>query len=235
MPHDILLFDLDGTLTDPAEGIERSINFALVEHGLPPLTAGRVAEYIGPPLDQSFRLITGTEHINGFVAKYRQRYADIGYTENVLYPGVQEALATLSANGATMAVCTSKRVDFAERILELFDLRRHFCFVDGGEVGVHKWQQVEALRSRARVTDASVMIGDRAVDLVAAHRNSLHSGGVLWGYGSHAELTEEHPRYLFKSPSEWLALAGSLTPVACACCRLTALTSPAKPWQGLQR
>lgn len=211
MPHDILLFDLDGTLTDPVEGIERSINFALVEHGFPPLTAGQVAGFIGPPLDQSFRLITGitaTEPIDALVAKYRERYADVGYAENVLYPGVAEALAALSANGAKMAVCTSKRVDFAEQILDLFDLRRFFRFVDGGDVGVHKWQQIEALRSGARVTGASVMIGDRAVDLVAAHRNALQSGGVLWGYGSYAELTDEQPRYLFKSPWEWLTLVG---------------------------
>jgi len=211
MAHDLILFDLDGTLTDPVEGIERSINFALVEHDFPPLTLGRVAEFIGPPLDQTFRVITGitdAEQIGRFVAKYRERYADVGYAENVLYPGVREALSTLRANGAAMAVCTSKRVDFAEQILELFDLRRFFQFVNGGEVGVHKWQQIEGLRSDARVSDASVMIGDRAVDLVAARRNSLHSGGVLWGYGSYTELTDERPHYLFRSPSEWLELVG---------------------------
>jgi phosphoglycolate phosphatase len=87
-----------------------------------------------------------------------------------------------------MAVCTFRRVDFAERILERFDLRRFFGFVDGGVVGARKWQQIESLRSGATVTDAAVMMGNRAVDLVAARRNALHSGFVLWGYGSHDAL-----------------------------------------------
>ena len=209
MPHDVLLFDLDGTLSDPLEGIERSINYALVEHDFPPLTPGQAAAFIGPQIDQTFSLITGIdtgERLNGFVAKYRERYADVGYAENVLYPGVRDALAALSTKGATMGICTSKRVDFAEQILELFNLRQYFRFVDGGEIGVHKWQQIEALRSGGKVTGASVMIGDRAVDLVAAHRNSLKSAGVLWGYGSYAELSGERPHYLFKSPEEWSTL-----------------------------
>ena len=211
MPHDVLLFDLDGTLSDPLEGIERSINYALVEHDFPPLTPGQAAAFIGPQIDQTFSLITGIdagERLNGFVAKYRERYADVGYAENVLYPGVRDALAALSTKGATMGICTSKRVDFAEQILELFNLRQYFRFVDGGEIGVHKWQQIEALRSGGKVTGASVMIGDRAVDLVAAHRNSLKSGGVLWGYGSYAELSGERPHYLFTSPEEWSTLMG---------------------------
>jgi phosphoglycolate phosphatase len=211
MPHDVLLFDLDGTLSDPLEGIERSLNYALVEHDFPPLTPGQAAAFIGPQIDQTFSLITGIdagERLKGFVAKYRERYADVGYAENMLYPGVRDALAALSTKGATMGICTSKRVDFAEHILELFNLRQYFRFVDGGEIGVHKWQQIEALRSGGKVTGASVMIGDRAVDLVAAHRNSLKSGGVLWGYGSYAELSGERPQYLFKSPEEWSTLVG---------------------------
>ena len=209
MSHDVLLFDLDGTISDPLEGIERSINFALVEHGFPPLAPGQAAAFIGPQIDETFSLITGLDagdRLNGFVAKYRERYSDVGYAENVLYPGVRDALATLSTAGATMGICTSKRVDFAEQILELFDLRQYFRFVDGGEIGVHKRQQIEALRSGGKVSSASLMIGDRAVDLVAAHRNSLHSGGVLWGYGSYAELSNERPRYFFRSPGEWPGL-----------------------------
>jgi phosphoglycolate phosphatase len=176
MLHDVLLFDLDGTLSDPLEGIERSINYALTEHGLPPLAPGRAAAFIGPQIDQTFSLITGAdagERLNGFIVKYRERYADVGYAENVLYPGVPDALSALDATGAIMGVCTSKRVDFAEKILNRFGLRQYFRFVDGGEIGIHKWQQVEALRSGGKVTPESVMIGDRAVALVAAHRNSL--------------------------------------------------------------
>jgi phosphoglycolate phosphatase len=215
MPHDVLLFDLDGTLSDPLEGIERSINYALEEHDLPPLAPGRAAAFIGPQIDQTFGLITGLgpgERLNGFIAKYRERYEDRGYAENVIYPGVPDALKALGSEGAVMGVCTAKRADFANRILELFNIRQYFRFVDGGDIGVLKWQQIEALRSGGKVTAASVMIGDRAIDLDAAHRNSLTSGGVLWGYGSHAELSSENPRYLFNSPEEWSILSAKETP-----------------------
>lgn len=208
-PHDLLLFDLDGTLSDPLEGIERSLNFALIDFGFSPLAGGQASAYIGPPLDQTFIQITGLEagpDINALVAKYRERYADLGYAENEVYPGVADALAALSSQGARMAVCTSKRADFAEKILELFGLRQYFLFVDGGDIGVQKWQQIAALRSSGQVTNASLMIGDRAVDLVAAHRNALHAGGVLWGYGSPAELSQERARYLFNAPDEWARL-----------------------------
>ena len=99
------------------------------------------------------------------------------------------------------------RQDFAERILEMFGLRAHFEFVSGGDIGTAKWQQIEALRSSGRVSGASVMIGDRAIDVEAAHRNGLQAGGVLWGYGSAAELAEAQPRYSFGTPDDLRELA----------------------------
>jgi phosphoglycolate phosphatase len=206
-----LLFDLDGTLTDPIEGIWRSINFALSWMGYPPIAADEVRNYVGPPIDQTFSLITGLTSPSDvllLVHKYRERYSDIGYSENVVYPGIVEALTRLSERSVSMAVCTSKRKDFADRILELFALRAYFEFVDGGEVGVEKWQQIGLLRASERVSNDSVMIGDRAVDLVAARRNGLSSGAVLWGYGSSSELLAEAPTYVFREPNEWLQIGG---------------------------
>jgi phosphoglycolate phosphatase len=211
MLHDVVLFDLDGTLSDPLEGIARSINYALGHLGYDALASEQLAAFVSPPLDQTFRAITGLTaeaKLNEFVAKYRERYAEIGYAENVLYPGVRDALAHLSNAGLPLAVCTAKRRDFAEQILEMFDLRHFFAFVEGGEVGVHKWQQLAALRSHGKISEASMMVGDRAIDLIAAHRNCLQAGGVLWGYGSYAELSNERPQYLFSSPAEWSRLVG---------------------------
>lgn len=191
-PPAALVFDLDGTLSDPACGIGRSINHALVSFGFAPIAEAAVPQYIGPPLDQSFRALTGSnapELIAALVAKYRERYADVGYAENVLYPGIPTALATLAERGHVMGVCTTKRVDFAEQILELFGLRALFAFVSGGEIGVHKDQQLRELLERSAIGDGSVMIGDRAFDVHAAKTNGLRSVGVLWGHGSHAELT----------------------------------------------
>jgi phosphoglycolate phosphatase len=210
-PHDLVLFDLDGTLSDPLVGIGRSINYALTHFGYPARELKQLSACIGPPLDESFRALTGVttqSHIEALVAKYRERYADVGYSENVLYPGIPEALRTLSDAGIAMGVCTSKRVDFAEQILEMFDLRAHFRFVSGGEIGIQKWQQMQVLLADGQVSTSSVMVGDRAVDMVAAHRNGLQAAGVLWGHGSREELVSEQPRYVLAAIPELVALGG---------------------------
>ena len=210
-PHDLILFDLDGTLSDPLVGIGRSINSALTHYGYPARELEQLSVYIGPPLDESFKTLTGVttpSHIHVLVAKYRERYADVGYSENVLYPGIPEVLTALSDSGIPMGVCTSKRVDFAEQILKMFGLRAHFRFVSGGDIGVHKWRQMQGLIADGLVSSSSVMVGDRAVDMVAAHCNGLQAAGVLWGHGSREELMQEQPRYLFASTEALLSLGG---------------------------
>jgi phosphoglycolate phosphatase len=205
-----LLFDLDGTLSDPLVGIARSINYALSHFGFPERPLEDLAVHVGPPLDQSFRLITGLQSgfaIESLVAKYRERYGQIGYSENVLYPGIPEVLEQFARTGVTLGLCTSKRADFAEQILELFGLRSYFDFISGGEIGVGKSQQIRALLHEGVVTTSTVMVGDRAVDITAAQQNGLLAAGVLWGYGSRQELEAEKPRYLFASPEELLVLA----------------------------
>lgn len=210
-PHDVVIFDLDGTLSDPVVGIARSINHALAHYGYAQVDPDRLAVYIGPPLDQAFSAITGVTadaELRGFVSKYRERYAEVGYSENTLYPGIPEALRALTAAGATLGVCTSKRVDFAEQILNMFGLRSHFRFVSGGDVGIQKWQQLESLLAQRQISRSSIMVGDRAVDLSAAHRNGMQSAGVLWGHGSRAELENERPSCLLASPAELVRFAG---------------------------
>jgi phosphoglycolate phosphatase len=207
----IVMFDLDGTLSDPLVGIGRSINYALAGMGYEPLEMERLAAHIGPPLDLAFRSITGDQSPAAaaeFVARYGERYGEVGYSENVLYPGIPEALAGLAEAGLRLGLCTSKRVDFAEKILEMFGLRPLFGFVSGGEIGTEKWQQVESLLSEGVIDRSTCMVGDRGVDLIAAHRNGMPAAGVLWGYGSRAELDAERPRYLFSTPSELQVLAG---------------------------
>lgn len=205
--HDLILFDLDGTLSDPLEGISRSINYALTHFGYEPLELSELAKYVGPPLDETFKEITGNEaECKALVAKYRERYGDIGYTENILYPGVAEVLLKMQAANVPIALCTSKRQDFAERILEMFELIHYFRLISGGEIGVNKSQQIKSLLLQGQVSKSTVMIGDRAVDMIAAHKNGLSAGGVLWGYGSQAELLNEKPLYLFSSPSELMQL-----------------------------
>lgn len=202
--HDFILFDLDGTLSDPLQGIGRSINFALAHFGYPERALDDLRFCVGPPLKYSFRELTGTDsdaHVRELIDKYRERYGDVGYAENTLYAGIPEALAAIDAAGIPMGLCTSKRADFAESILDLFGLRHYFRFVSGGDVDIHKWEQIAALVADGTVNAASLMVGDREVDIDAGHRNGLSAAGVLWGFGSHEELSTAGPRYLFADPA----------------------------------
>jgi phosphoglycolate phosphatase len=200
-----LVFDLDGTLTDPAEGIVKCLNYALSEHGYGVRQADELTRYIGPPLDESFRLLLQlreSEAVDNLIATYRVRYARVGYSENVLYDGILEALKELRAAGFTLGVCTSKRVDFAEQILELFSLRQYFEFVHGGEVGVSKDQQLAELMEQGHVDQNSTMIGDRRFDVAAAKSNGLRSAGVLYGYGALKELEAAAPDWFIPTPRD---------------------------------
>jgi phosphoglycolate phosphatase len=205
--HDLILFDLDGTVSDPAQGISRSINYSLTHFGYESLSLTEMTKYIGPPLDETFRNITGSQtDCHALVTKYRERYSEVGYMENVLYPEVAKVLLKLKAANVPMAICTSKRQDFAEKILEMFGLSHCFRFISGGDIGISKSQQIESLLSQGQINQSAIMIGDRAVDLIAAHKNGLKAGGVLWGYGSQDELLDEKPLCLFSSPTELIGL-----------------------------
>ncbi|MGB0865117.1 MAG: HAD family hydrolase [Granulosicoccaceae bacterium] len=202
-----LLFDLDGTLSDPLLGFAKSVNIALQAHDLASLPECDLAQYIGPPLDGTLRRITGRDDpafIASLVAKYREYYLDTGFREARLYSGVAEALAELQRGGHRLAVCTSKPEPSARLVLEHFGLLPYFEFVSGGDVGVAKWQQIEQLLADKIITASALMIGDRAVDLQAGHRNGISSAGVLWGYGSLAELQAEAPAHFFEHPDDWL-------------------------------
>lgn len=201
----VVVFDLDGTISDPLVGFARSINHALRLQGLPDREPHELARFIGPPLYESAVELTGSAdpaRHDRLIADYRQRYGESGYAENTLYDGVPDVLHALREAGATLGVCTSKRVDFAEAILRRFGLHELFAFVSGGDIGVHKWQQLQALREACAVDADSVMVGDRAVDIASAHRNGLHACGVLWGFGSLAELQSERPRHLAEKPDD---------------------------------
>lgn len=207
----VLVFDLDGTISDPLSGVCRSMNYSLTAFGYPEVTPCEVAPFIGPPLDYSFRQITGEPsdgRIAEMVARYRERYGRAGYAENTLYPGIAKTLRGLFDRGTKMGVCTSKRADFAEKILGLFGLRDCFLFVSGGDVGIRKADQLGELLSSGTIDRTAVMIGDRAVDILAAKANGLASAGVLWGYGSWTELLEARPDRILCRPEEIRELIG---------------------------
>ena len=206
---DLILFDLDGTISDPITGIARSINYALTALGFEEVSESRIAKYIGIPIDETLAAFCEAESgkvVDQLVIKYRERFSAVGYSENVLYPGVREALIDLHEKNMRLAVCTSKRADYARRILQMFGLDSLFRFVNGGDVGIKKEKQIARMLAEGKITGNAMMIGDRAVDLAAAHASGLTSAGVLWGYGSRRELERENPSRLFRSPAEWRIL-----------------------------
>jgi len=208
-----LIFDLDGTISDPSLGISRSINHALVTHGFREISPEEVASEIGPPLDGTFRKFCPESDpavIARLIATYRERYAEIGYSENQIYPGIAESLQALSAKGIRMGVCTSKRKDFAEKILNLFGVLSYFTFVNGGDIGVQKRDQLSGLLRTGEIDHLAVMIGDRDVDISSAKVNGLRSIGVLWGFGDLAELSEAGAEVILGGTDElWKLVAWS--------------------------
>ena len=190
-----LLFDLDGTLTDNYAGISASIGHALSRLGARMPDEQTLRGCVGPPLRQSFaRLLATTDaaRIELAIAHYRERYSSVGWCENVVYGGIEGALAALGDRGGRMFVCTAKPTTFARRIIAHFGLEAHFEGVYGAELdGRHddKSLLLAHLLAQERITPRdAVMIGDRAGDVKAARANGVAAVGVLWGYGSRSEL-----------------------------------------------
>jgi len=212
-----LLFDLDGTLTDNHEGIVGSIRHALAARGAAAPSDAALRSCIGPPLRQSFaRLLASDDamEIEQALAHYRERYAAIGWRENVVYEGVAETVAQLAAAGATLVLCTSKPQPYAERIVAHFGLAPHFSAIYGADLGGSlddKAKLVAHLLERERRDAAAcAMIGDREHDVRAAHANGVRAVGVLWGYGSRDELLRAGADAIAASPGELPAALAAL-------------------------
>jgi phosphoglycolate phosphatase len=208
----VLLFDLDGTLTDPRPGIVGSLRFALDQLKAPCPTDEVLATYIGPPLRGTFATLLGTDdsdRIEQAIGLYRQRFANTGLYENRVYDGVPEMLER--AGSATAAyVATSKPAVYAERIVRHFGLAQHFRKVYGPDLDgryENKAELLAHLLTRESVSpEAAVMIGDREADVRAAKASGVRSIGVLWGYGSERELIEAGADVLCATPGELAAV-----------------------------
>lgn len=190
------LFDLDGTLTDPALGITNSIMYALDKMGreIPPRES--LYSFIGPPLVQSFQSLGMTkDEAETALRTYREYFSVNGLFENKVYDGIPEALENLLNAGVKIILATSKPELYAAQILEHFSLDKYFTSVCGAsmdEKRVYKADVIKYALDTNGISDKSkvIMIGDRLHDIIGAAKNGLPSIGVLWGYGSREELTE---------------------------------------------
>ena len=203
------IFDLDGTISDPFEGIFKSVNHALGVYGYRPATPDQIRSMIGPPLNDIFEALLGTiteTRMLELVDAYRDRYARVGYAENELYDEMKSSISSLSSAGYQLGVCTSKRADYAEKIVDMFELLRHFEFVDGGDINIRKVSQIEKLVANGIDASSAVMIGDRAVDIEAASQNGVASIGVTWGFGDRDELEKARADHIVDTPNELVEL-----------------------------
>lgn len=194
-PYRTLLFDLDGTLTDPGEGITASVAYALACFGITPPPREQLYPFIGPPLHESFQRFYGFTEAQSFeaVERYRDYYRERGIWQNLLYPGIETLLPALREAGCTLVLATSKPEVFAQQILEHFRIAPYFSFVAGSNLDGSRTKKGEviayALARSGAQPEKSLMIGDREHDVLGAREQGLPCVGVLYGYGSCDELT----------------------------------------------
>ncbi len=203
-----LFFDLDGTLTDPREGITRCYQYSLEQLGYPYPTQAELVQYIGPPLRCGLPKLLGSEDeelIDAGVRHYRDRFSQVGLFENEVYDGIPELLASLSNAGFGLYVVTAKPAVFAKRILSHFNLEKYFVEIYGPELNGRfddKTELIEhILREQGFQPAETVMIGDRASDIAAGKANGTRTLAVTYGFGDMEELTGAEPDYICPSPA----------------------------------
>ncbi len=203
-----ILWDLDGTLIDPKEGILRSIQYALEKFGRPVPEMDELLWCIGPPLYESFPiLVPETDHqgVRRLVDLYRERFGDVGLYENIVYSHIPELLSKVSAK-KKLFTATSKPHVFAKKILQHFQLDHHFEHIHGSELSGERCEKADLIRyileTEKLNPEETVIIGDRKHDIVGAKKAGITSIGITWGYGSHEELTSAGADYVFDRPEE---------------------------------
>ena len=210
-----LLFDLDGTVTDPKIGITTCVQYALQDQGIEEPDLDKLEPFIGPPLQQSFEQFyqMDEEHAKQAVAKYRERFSTVGMYENEIYKGMASLLKTLKKKGFYLAIASSKPTVYVEKILEHFHICQYFDVVVGSELDGRRTKKEEVveealkqLASKCKVKnlpkDQIYMIGDRCFDVEGDRAMGVESVGVSYGYGSVEELMEAHADYVVGSVPE---------------------------------
>lgn len=231
MKFQYLLFDLDGTLTDPKEGICTSVQYALRSFGIDEPDLDKLTPFIGPPLKDSFMEIYGFDEKQAeeAIGKYREWFRPTGIFQNAIYPGIREMLEKLKGQGKVLAVASSKPQVFVERILRHFEIYDYFTVIVGSELdgrrGTKEEVVEEALRQLAEAGEEdkralkgegpkkqagmpaqqmaqTAMIGDRKFDVSGGKEHGLVTVGVTFGYAPEGELEAAGPDYLVDSVEE---------------------------------
>ncbi len=197
MSYKYILLDLDGTVTDSAEGVINSVAYSLEKLGYPVEDKSTLMKFIGPPLTESFKDFYNfdEETIELGVQYYREYYTDKGIFENRLYDGIHELLKTLKKHSRTVILATSKPEVYAKRILDRFGVSEYFDLIAGSTLNAERNTKTDVLKyalKEAGIEDLStaVMVGDRKHDIIGAHDVGLECISILYGYGNEAEFKE---------------------------------------------
>ncbi len=206
-----VLFDLDGTLTDPAEGITNSIAYALRAQDIPVPPYEKLCEYIGPPIINSFMndFDMTVEEAYETLRLYRVYFEGKGMFENFVYDGMYELLAMLKDRGYTLAVATSKPEPYARQIIAHYGMDKYFTFVGGSrmdETRVAKDEVIAYVMEELGIADSErddvTMVGDRAYDVMGAKKCGIHAVGVSYGYGTEGEFDALGADYIVSDVGE---------------------------------
>lgn len=214
--YQYILFDLDGTLTDPKEGITKSVNHALAAFGKQEEDLSKLEPFIGPPLPDSFKEFYGMseEEAGRAVKVYRERFSEVGWLENEIYPGIKELLQTLYKQGRYLAVASSKPQVFVEKILKHFEIHKYFQVIVGSELDGTRYKKEEVVEEALRQLrnlgskkgelpkldeTNTAMVGDRKFDIEGAKAYGLSSIAVSYGYAPEGELKEAAPTCIVDS------------------------------------
>lgn len=206
-----VLFDLDGTLTNPAEGITNSVVYALKKYGIEVEDKRELYKFIGPPLIDSFMEYYGfsKEKAIQAVEYYREYFSVKGLYENKVYEGVKEMLISLKKAGKSLVIASSKPEKFVKEILRFFDLLKYFDFVAGASMD-EKRSSKDAVIAYAMGNcpeingSTAVMVGDRSHDVLGAKVFGIDCIGVTYGFGGKEELQNAGAKYLAHTPEEIL-------------------------------
>jgi phosphoglycolate phosphatase len=207
LDYDLILFDLDGTLTDPWEGITKSVQYALAKIGIQEPDRHKLTAFIGPPLVESFGHFYHLSLEQAWLAVqyYREYFSEHGLYENGVYEGIPELLQALNDRKIALGVATSKPTFYSDTILRHFDLNKYFQVVVGSNMDGSRVLKAEVIASSIKPFDREsqvLMVGDRCHDIEGARSNKIDSVAVAYGYGALDELQQAQPTYLVHTVEE---------------------------------
>ena len=213
--YDLILFDLDGTLTDSGEGITKSVQYALSKFGIEEPDLEKLRKFIGPPLIDSFEKYYGFSREEAVRAReiFNERYQPVGWKENRPYDGIEEVLKALKKEGKMLGIATSKPADTANRVLTHFELRDYFpvfCAAPLNGIGGEKAGRIQAAIEDAKALGCEaknvIMVGDTKFDVLGAHECNIPCVGVTWGFAVEGEFESCDTEFVVDTMEELLKI-----------------------------